>query len=86
MQLLLLTYREDLIRAKIAKERAEERAKNEISFMRSQLAGEQVKIFYIHQKNKFIVILFFFKSAKEEIEDQLTQEVESLREKVGRDD
>merc|ERR1719402_1608661 len=59
MQLLLLTYREDLIRAKIAKERA----KNEISFMRSQLAGEQ--------------------SAKEEIEDQLTQEVESLREKVG---
>merc|ERR1719402_241912 len=41
MQLLLLTYREDLIRAKIAKERAEERAKNEISFMRSQLAGEQ---------------------------------------------
>ena len=50
MQLLLLTYREDLIRAKIAKERAEERAKNEISFMRSQLAGEQVKIFYNHKK------------------------------------
>merc|ERR1719402_964103 len=63
MQLLLLTYREDLIAAKIAKERAEERAKNEISFMRTQLAGEQ--------------------AVKEQVEDQMTQEVESLREKVG---
>ncbi|XP_023335068.1 rab GTPase-binding effector protein 1 [Eurytemora carolleeae] len=37
MQLLLLTYREDLITAKIAKERAEEKLETEIGFMRSQL-------------------------------------------------
>lgn len=41
MQLLLLNYREDLIAAKIAKERAEERMKSEVAFMRSQLTAEQ---------------------------------------------
>ena len=41
MQLLLLTYREELITAKIAKERAEEKMNNEVGFMRNQLASEQ---------------------------------------------
>merc|ERR1719341_471395 len=41
MQLLLLTYREDLIAAKIGKERAQERLKSEVGFMKTQLASEQ---------------------------------------------
>ena len=41
MQLLLLTYREDLIAAKIGKERAQERLKSEVAFMKTQLASEQ---------------------------------------------
>ena len=41
MQLLLLTYREDLIAAKLGKERAEERLVKEVGILRSQLAGEQ---------------------------------------------
>merc|ERR1719507_894961 len=41
MQLLLLTLREDLITAKVGKERAEERLKSEGGFLRSQLLGEQ---------------------------------------------
>ena len=41
MQLLLLTYREDLIAAKIGKERAQERLKSEVAFMKAQLVSEQ---------------------------------------------
>jgi len=41
MQLLLLRLREDLIAAKVAKERAEEKAKSELSFVRDQLRGEE---------------------------------------------
>merc|ERR1719347_29875 len=41
MQLHLLTYREDLIAAKIGKERAQEKLRSEIGFMRQQLASEQ---------------------------------------------
>ena len=41
MQLLLLTYREDLIAAKIGKERAQERLKSEVAFMKTQLTSEQ---------------------------------------------
>merc|ERR1719419_401378 len=41
MQLLLLTYREDLITAKIGRERAQEKLKSEVGFMKSQLASEQ---------------------------------------------
>jgi len=41
MQLLLLTYREDLIAAKIGKERAQERLKSEVGFMKTQLNTEQ---------------------------------------------
>ena len=41
MQLLLLTYREDLIAAKIGKERAQERLKSEVAFMKTQLISEQ---------------------------------------------
>ena len=39
--MFLLTYREELITAKIAKERAEEKMANEVGFMRTQLASEQ---------------------------------------------
>ena len=41
MHLLLLRYREDIISAKIAKERTEEKMRSEVGFLRSQLAGEQ---------------------------------------------
>jgi len=41
MQLLLLTYREELINAKVAKEHYEERLKSEVTFLKSQLLGEQ---------------------------------------------
>ena len=41
MQLLLLTYREDLIAAKIGKERAQERLKSEVGFLKTQLVTEQ---------------------------------------------
>jgi len=41
MQLLLLKYREDLITSKIGKERAQEKMKSEIAFMRNQLTAEQ---------------------------------------------
>ena len=41
MQLLLLTFREDIIAAKLGKERAEERLKNEVGMLKSQLVSEQ---------------------------------------------
>jgi Rab GTPase-binding effector protein 1 len=41
MQLLLLTYREELINAKVAKEHYEERLKSEVNFLKSQILGEQ---------------------------------------------
>jgi len=41
MQLLLLQYREDLITAKVGKERAEEKLASEVGFMKQQLNGEQ---------------------------------------------
>ncbi len=41
MQLLLLTYREELIHAKVAKEHYEEQLKSEVNFLKSQLLGEQ---------------------------------------------
>ena len=41
MQLLLLTLREDLITAKVGKERAEERLVGEVGLLRGQLVGEQ---------------------------------------------
>ena len=41
MQLLLLTYREDLINAKVAKEHYEERLKSEVNYLKAQILGEQ---------------------------------------------
>merc|ERR1719471_1187649 len=41
MQLLLLTYREDLIAAKLGKERAEERLRSDVGLLRGQLVTEQ---------------------------------------------
>ena len=41
MQLLLLTYREDVIAAKIAKEHMEETLRSEIIFLKSQIVAEQ---------------------------------------------
>lgn len=41
MQLLLLQYREDLITAKVGRERAEEKLASEVGFMKQQLTGEQ---------------------------------------------
>ena len=41
MQLLLLTYREDLIAAKLGKERAEERLRSDVSVLKSHLVQEQ---------------------------------------------
>ena len=41
MQLLLLTYREDLIAAKLGKERAQERLKSEVGLIKTQLVSEQ---------------------------------------------
>ena len=41
MQLLLLTYREDIIAAKLGKERAEERLKKDVGILKSQLVSEQ---------------------------------------------
>jgi Rab GTPase-binding effector protein 1 len=40
MQLLLLQYREDLITAKVGKERAEEKLASEVGFLKQQLTGE----------------------------------------------
>lgn len=42
MQLLLLNFREDLITAKIAKERAEEKLKHDTNFLHTQLRGEEI--------------------------------------------
>ena len=41
MQLLLLTYREDLIAAKLGKERAEEKLRNDVGLLKGHLASEQ---------------------------------------------
>ena len=41
IHLLLLRYREDLITAKLAKERLEEKLKSEVSFLKAQVSGEQ---------------------------------------------
>ena len=41
MQLLLLTYREDLIAAKLGKERAEEKLRNDVGVLKGHLASEQ---------------------------------------------
>ena len=41
MQLLLLTYREDIIAAKLGKERAEERLKKDVGILKSHLVTEQ---------------------------------------------
>ena len=41
LHLVLLQYREDVIRNRIAKEHAEENMKNEILFLKDQLTGEQ---------------------------------------------
>ena len=41
MQLLLLTYREDLIAAKLGKERADEKLRNDVSVLKGHLVAEQ---------------------------------------------
>ena len=41
MQLLLLTYREDLIAAKLGKERAEEKLRNDVGVLKGHLVSEQ---------------------------------------------
>ena len=41
MQLLLLTYREDLIAAKLGKERAEEKLRSDVTQLKGLLVSEQ---------------------------------------------
>ena len=41
MQLLLLTYREDLIAAKLGKERAEEKLRNDVGVLKGHIVSEQ---------------------------------------------
>lgn len=41
MQLLLLNYREDVIKAKVAQEHTDETLRSEIAFLKSQIISEQ---------------------------------------------
>lgn len=80
MQLLLLTYREDLIAAKLGKERAEERLRNDVGVLKGHLVQEQqLKASLEKQARQEIHDLKSKVVTLEEIRAELAREKDSRR-------
>ena len=80
MQLLLLTYREDIIAAKLGKERAEEKLKNDVGLLKGHLVKEQQTRMGIERQMKGEILDLRSKvTTLEELRAELAKEKDNRR-------
>ena len=91
IHMLLLRYREDLITAKLAKERLEERLQSEVSFLKTQIAAEQqakeqIEDHMSTENDQLKEKIFVLESCKSELEaeQKRSKEFEELQSKDRR--